>query len=275
MLKNLLAEGVDVVRLNFSHGQPDDHRARAAAARAAAAELGREVAVLGDLQGPKIRVERFADGAVHLEVGARFTLDCRADAPPGDIDRVGVGYLDLWRDVRPGDLLLLDDGLIALEVTEIDGNQVRCRVTVGGRLSDRKGINRQGGGLTVAALSDKDRRDIQLAAELQVEFLAVSFVKSAADVEQARKLLHEAGGDASIVAKIERTEAIAALGEIIDASDVVMVARGDLGVEIGDAELPGLQKKIIRETLERSRVVITATQMMQSMVESPIPTRAE
>ena len=195
--------------------------------------------------------------------------------PPGDINRVGVGYLDLWRDVKAGDLLLLDDGLIALDVVEVLPEQVHCRVSIGGRLSDRKGINRQGGGLTVAALSDKDRRDIQLAAELQVEFLAVSFVKCAEDVEQARRLLKEAGGDAAIVAKIERTEAIAALGEIIDASDVVMVARGDLGVEIGDAELPGLQKKIIRETLERSRVVITATQMMQSMVESPIPTRAE
>lgn len=275
MLKSVLAEGVDVVRLNFSHGHADDHRARAAAVRAMAAELGREVAVLGDLQGPKIRVERFADGAVHLEPGARFTLDCRADVAPGDESRVGVGYLDLWRDVKPGDLLLLDDGLIALEVIEVEPEQVHCRVQVGGRLSDRKGINRQGGGLTVAALSDKDRRDIQLAAELQVEFLAVSFVKSAADIEQARRLLREAGGSASIVAKIERTEAIAALGEIIDASDVVMVARGDLGVEIGDAELPGLQKKIIRESLERSRVVITATQMMQSMVESPIPTRAE
>lgn len=275
MLKKVLAEGVDVVRLNFSHGVADDHRARAAAVRAAAAELGREVAVLGDLQGPKIRVERFADGAVHLEVGARFTLDCRVDAPPGDSSRVGVGYPDLWRDVKPGDLLLLDDGLIALDVVEVDAEQVHCRVRIGGRLSDRKGINRQGGGLTVAALSDKDRHDIQLAAELQVDFLAVSFVKCAADVEQARRLLREAGGDAAIVAKIERTEAIAVLGEIIDASDVVMVARGDLGVEIGDAELPGLQKKIIRETLERSRVVITATQMMQSMVESPIPTRAE
>ncbi len=275
MLKRILAEGVDVVRLNFSHGHPDDHRARAAAARAAAAELGREVAILGDLQGPKIRVERFATGAVHLDVGETFTLDCRVDAVPGDSKRVGVGYLNLWRDVKAGDLLLLDDGLIVLEVIDVATEQVHCRVVVGGRLSDRKGINRQGGGLTVAALSDKDRSDIKLAAELGVDFLAVSFVKSADDVEQARRLLREAGGDASIVAKIERTEAIAALGEIIEASEVVMVARGDLGVEIGDAELPGLQKKIIRETLERSRVVITATQMMQSMVESPIPTRAE
>lgn len=275
MLKRVLVEGVDVVRLNFSHGEPDDHRARAAAARAAAAEIGREVAVLGDLQGPKIRVERFADGAVHLEVGEPFTLDCRVDAPPGDASRVGVGYHDLWRDVSAGDLLLLDDGLIALEVVGVEQEFVHCRVSIGGRLSDRKGINRQGGGLTVAALSDKDRNDIRLAAEIGVDFLAVSFVKCAADIEQARSLLREAGGDASLVAKIERTEAIAVLGEIVDASDVVMVARGDLGVEIGDAELPGLQKKIIRESLERSRAVITATQMMQSMVESPIPTRAE
>lgn len=242
MLKKVLAEGVDVVRLNFPMETPTII-ARAAAARAAAAELGREVAVLGDLQGPKIRVERFADGAVHLDVGARFTLDCRADAPPGDATRVGVGYLDLWRDVNPGDLLLLDDGLIVLDVINVVPEQVQCEVRVGGRLSDRKGINRQGGGLTVAALSDKDRHDIQLAAEIQVDFLAVSFVKSAADVEQARRLLQEAGGDAAIVAKIERTEAMAVLGEIIDASDVVMVARGDLGVEIGDAELPGLQKR--------------------------------
>jgi pyruvate kinase len=221
MLKKVLAEGVDVVRLNFSHGVADDHRARAAAARAAAAELGREVAVLGDLQGPKIRVERFADGAVHLEVGARFTLDCRADAPPGDASRVGVGYLDLWRDVKPGDLLLLDDGLIALDVVEVVVELVHCRVRIGGRLSDRKGINRQGGGLTVAALSDKDRHDIQLAAELQVEFLAVSFVKCAADVEQARRLLRRRRRCRH--RRQDRTPAIAALGES-SASDVVMVA---------------------------------------------------
>ena len=266
---------MNVARLNFSHGSHEEHARQIATLRAISKELDTPVTILQDLQGPKIRVERFVDGAVHLDVGARFTLDCRADAPHGDVTRVGVGYLDLWRDVKPGDLLLLDDGLIALDVIEVVPEQVHCEVRIGGRLSDRKGINRQGGGLTVAALSDKDRSDIQLAAELKVEFLAVSFVKCAADVEQARRLLREAGGDASIVAKIERTEAIAALGEIIDASDVVMVARGDLGVEIGDAELPGLQKKIIRETLERSRVVITATQMMQSMVESPIPTRAE
>lgn len=274
-LKRLLAEGVDVVRLNLSHGTHDDHRARADAVRAAAGELGQEVGVLADLQGPKIRVERFAGGPVQLEAGQDFTLDCRAGAPAGDATRVGVSYHDLWKDVAPGDVLLLDDGLISLDVVDVADARIDCRVLVGGRLSDRKGINRLGGGLTVAALSDKDRADIKLAAALGADFLAVSFVKTADDVELARRLLREAGGDAALVAKIERAEAIDNLESIVEASDAVMVARGDLGVEIGDAELPGLQKKIIREALLRKRVVITATQMMQSMVESPIPTRAE
>src|SRR5689334_19165800 len=274
-LKKLIAEGVNVVRLNLSHGSAADHRQRADAVRAAAAELGVEVGVLADLQGPKIRIERFAAGPIELAPGQAFTLDCRADAPPGDATRVGVSYHDLWRDVKPADVLLLDDGLVSLEVIEVGDRTIRCSVLVGGRLSDRKGINRLGGGLTVAALSDKDRADIRLAAELGADFLAVSFVKVADDIEQARRLLHDAGGSAALVAKIERAEAIDNLAEIVDASDAVMVARGDLGVEIGDAELPGLQKKIIREALTRSRVVITATQMMQSMVESPIPTRAE
>ncbi len=274
-LRQLLAEGVNVVRLNLSHGTADDHRARAAAVRAAAGELGVEIAVLADLQGPKIRIEHFAAAAVELAAGAPFSLDCRADAPAGDATRVGVSYLDLWRDVKPGDVLLLDDGLISLEVVAVADRRVDCVVLAGGRLSDRKGINRLGGGLTVAALSDKDRADIHLAAEMEVDFLAVSFVKTAADVEQARRLLREAGGAAALVAKIERAEAIDNLSEIVAAADAVMVARGDLGVEIGDAELPGLQKKIIREALRQSGIVITATQMMQSMVESPIPTRAE
>jgi pyruvate kinase len=275
VLGQLLAEGVDVVRLNLSHGHAEDHRRRAAAVRAAAAESGREVGVLFDLQGPKIRVERFADGAVELEPGQPFTLDCHPDAPMGNAGQVGVSYADLWRDVKPADVLLLDDGLISLEVVQIAERRIRCVVLVGGRLSDRKGLNRLGGGLTVAALSDKDRADIRLAAELEADFLAISFVKTAEDVEQARALLAEAGGRAALVAKIERAEAIENLESIIEASDAVMVARGDLGVEIGDAELPGLQKKIIREALAQSRIVITATQMMQSMVESPIPTRAE
>ncbi len=275
MLENVLREGVDVVRLNLSHGAAEDHVQRARGAHAAAARLGREVGVLADLQGPKIRIERFADGPVQLRAGDDFTLDCRADAPPGDATRVGVSYLGLPHDVKPGDVLLLDDGLIALEVRAVEGAEIRCRVAIGGRLSDRKGLNRKGGGLSLGALSDKDRADIRLAAQLDADFLAVSFVRSGADVEEARRLLREAGGSAWLVAKIERAEAIAALDEIIDAADAVMVARGDLGVDIGDAELPGLQKKIIREALNRNRAVITATQMLQSMVESPIPTRAE
>jgi len=275
MLEKIIAEGVDVVRLNLSHGQPDDHRARANAVRVAAAAAGREVGVLADLQGPKIRIETFANGPVELIDGASFVLDCRPDAPAGDATRVGVSYYELPHDVHAGDVLLLDDGLVALTVLAVVGVEVRCQVLIGGKLSNRKGLNRQGGGLSVTALSDKDKADIKLAAEIGADFLAVSFVRSAEDMHQARRLLHEAGGNASLVAKIERADAIPVLGEIIDASDVVMVARGDLGVEIGDAELPGLQKKIIRESVQRNRAVITATQMLQSMVRSPIPTRAE
>ena len=275
MLENILREGVAVVRLNLSHGKPEDHLRRAREAHAAAANLNREVGVLADLQGPKIRIEKFANGPVLLETDADFTLDCRADAAPGDATRVGVSYLGLPQDVKEGDQLLLDDGLVELEVREVEDAQILCKVVIGGKLSDRKGLNRKGGGLSLNALSDKDRADIKLAAQLHADFLAVSFVRCAADIEEARKLLREAGGNAWLVAKIERAEAIEKLEEIIDASDAVMVARGDLGVEIGDAELPGLQKKIIRESLARNRAVITATQMLQSMVESPIPTRAE
>ncbi|MGN2251260.1 pyruvate kinase [Frateuria sp. GZRe14] len=275
MLARLIAEGVDVVRLNLSHGQPQDHRARAMAVRDAALAAGREVGILADLQGPKIRIEKFANGPIELHPGDPFVLDCSPDAPPGDGTRVGVSYHQLPQDVAAGDVLLLDDGLVALRVDAVEGAQVRCEVLIGGKLSDRKGLNRQGGGLSVSALSDKDRADIRLAAEIGADFLAVSFVRSAADMEQARRLLREADGLGALVAKIERADAIPVLGEIIDASDAVMVARGDLGVEIGDAELPGLQKKIIREAVARNRAVITATQMLQSMVTAPIPTRAE
>ncbi|MEJ5208934.1 pyruvate kinase [Denitratimonas sp. CY0512] len=275
VLEAIIAAGVDVVRLNFSHGSAADHAARVERVRAAAQAAGREVGILGDLQGPKIRIERFAIGKVALKAGEPFALHAREDAPPGDASGVGVSYLGLVDDVVAGDVLLLDDGMVSLRVEAVEGDTIRTTVLNDGFLSDRKGLNRLGGGLSLDALSDKDREDIRLAAELNVDFLAVSFCRSAADIEQARRLAREAGSDAYLVAKIERAEAIDALGEIIDASDVVMVARGDLGVEIGDAELPGLQKKIIRESLARGRVVITATQMLQSMVESPIPTRAE
>jgi pyruvate kinase len=275
VLEAVLQAGVNVVRLNFSHGTAEHHAARAEAVRAAAAKLGREIGILADLGGPKIRVERFAGGKVMLKSGDAFVLDCRADAPPGDAARVGVSYLGLVQDVHAGDTLLLDDGLIALMVEAVEGCEIRTRVLTDGPLSDRKGLNRLGGGLSLGALTDKDRADIKHAAALGVDFIAVSFCRTAADIEEARALAREAGSSAQMVAKIERAEAIENLREIVDASDVVMVARGDLGVEIGDAELPGLQKKIIREALDRGRVVITATQMLQSMVDNPIPTRAE
>jgi pyruvate kinase len=277
MLKKIIVEGVDVVRLNLSHGKAEDHIRRAKEAREVAADLGREIAVLADLQGPKIRIEKFLAGPVIVESGAPFELDCRAEAPPGDATRVGVSYLGLPNDVKTGDTLLIDDGLISLLVDRVEGTSIFTTVLAGGALSDRKGINRMGGGLSLTALAEKDKNDIKVAAALNADFLAISFVKSAADIEESRKLMRAAGGNAAMVAKIERSEAIESvtLAGIIDASDVVMVARGDLGVEIGDAELPGIQKKIIRETLARNKVVITATQMMQSMVDSPIPTRAE
>ena len=275
VLPALIEAGCDVVRLHLSHGVPEDHIRRADAVRAAAASLGREVAILADLQGPKIRVGKFSEGAIELVPGAKFVLECKSDAAPGNLERVGVSHLGLYQDVRAGDTLLLDDGLLSLAVKAIKGTDVVCEVIAGGRLSDRKGINRLGGGLSVPALTDKDREDIRLSAKMNVDYLAVSFVRTAQDINDTRALMRMAGGHCGLVAKVERAEAISNLGAVIEASDAVLVARGDLAVEVGDAELPGLQKWIIRETLARSRVVITATQMMQSMVESPVPTRAE
>ena len=275
VLDDLVRAGVNVVRLNFSHGTPEHHETRIRAVREAAARQGREVGILADLQGPKIRIEKFAAGKVALKSGDSFSLVCRADAPAGDTTQVGVSYLGLVQDVHEGDMLLLDDGLMALRVTGIDGDTVHTTVLTDGYLSDRKGLNRLGGGLSLGALTEQDKEHIVIAARLGVDFLAVSFCRSAADMHEARSLAVAAGSDAALVAKIERAEAIENLVEITIASDVVMVARGDLGVEIGDAELPGLQKKIIRTALEHNRVVITATQMLQSMVDNPIPTRAE
>ena len=275
VLDELVRAGVNVVRMNFSHGTPEQHGKRVAAVRECAARQGREVGILADLQGPKIRIEKFTDGKVALKAGQEFALVCRADAPPGDASQVGVSYLGLVDDVNAGDMLLLDDGLIALRVDRVEGDTVHTEVLTDGSLSDRKGLNRLGGGLSLGALTEQDKEHIRIAAKLGVDFLAVSFCRSAEDMHEARALARAAGSDAALVAKIERAEAIENLIEITIASDVVMVARGDLGVEIGDAELPGLQKKIIRTALEYNRVVITATQMLQSMVENPIPTRAE
>ncbi len=275
ILDELFRAGVNVVRLNFSHGDPSGQAKRAAAVRAAAQRVGAEVGILADLPGPKIRIERFAEGKVALKMGDRFDLIASVDAPPGDATQVGVSYLGLPDDVAAGDVLLLDDGLMQLQVQSVEGERIVTTVLNDGALSDRKGLNKLGGGLSLGALTERDKELIGIAAEIGVDFIAVSFCRNAEDMNEARRIARQHGSDASLVSKIERTEAIENLAEIVEASDVVMVARGDLGVEIGDAELPGLQKKIIKESLARNRVVITATQMLQSMVESPIPTRAE
>ncbi len=275
VLEALLRAGVDVARINFSHGSNVERRQRVEAIRAAAEQVGRDVAILGDLQGPKIRVECFRGGSVELREGAPFALDASLAPDAGDEHAVGLAYKALPADVRPGDVLLLNDGAITLEVEEVAGSRVSCRVRAGGILSDHKGINRLGGGLSAGALTDKDREDILTAAELGLDFLAVSFPRDAEDMEETRSLLHAAGGRALLVAKIERAEAVENIAAIVRASDVVMVARGDLGVEIGFAEVPGVQKNIIRVARAMNRVVITATQMMESMIHERIPTRAE
>ena len=275
VLEALFKAGVNVVRLNFSHGDPSGQARRAAEVRAAAQRAGTEIGILADLPGPKIRIERFAEGKVSLKAGDRFDLVASTDAPPGDARQIGVSYLGLPDDVAAGDVLLLDDGLMQLQVVEVQGERIVCSVLNDGVLSDRKGLNKQGGGLSLGALTERDKELIGIAAKIGVDFIAVSFCRNAQDMNDARAIARSHGSDAALVSKIERTEAIENLVEIVEASDVVMVARGDLGVEIGDAELPGLQKKIIRESLAQNKVVITATQMLQSMVESPLPTRAE
>ena len=277
-IEELVCSGVDVVRLNFSHGDPIEHLARAELVRSTARDIGRHVAILADLQGPKIRIARFSDGAVELEPGQRFVLDGTFDKENGNRDIVGVDYEQLAEDCVPGDILLLDDGRLSLDVTEVQGSRLICHVRDGGILSNNKGINKKGGGLSADALTPKDCADIPHVAALKADYLAVSFPRSAEDIERARTLLKEVGCHARIIAKIERAEAVASpktLDSIIRASDGVMVARGDLGVEIGDAELVGVQKTIIDRARSLNRVVITATQMMESMIHSSIPTRAE
>ncbi|MGH8522918.1 MAG: pyruvate kinase [Gammaproteobacteria bacterium] len=274
-LRRVLGAGVDVVRLNFSHGKAQDHIARAEAVREHGTVLGRDIGVLCDLQGPKIRTESFAAGHAELVEGQSFVLDTAMARDAGDQNAVGCAYADLPRDVVAGDVLLLNDGAIVLKVNRVVDTRVETLVQVGGTLGNRKGINRLGGGLSAAALTDKDRQDILHSVSLEADYIAVSFPRTAEDMAEARRLVREAGGHALLVAKIERAEALANLDALIEASDAVMVARGDLGVEIGDAELPGWQKRIISAARERNRLVITATQMMESMIVNPIPTRAE
>jgi pyruvate kinase len=278
VLERLLRAGVDVVRLNFSHGKAQDHIDRARLVRETAQRVGKPVALMADLQGPKIRVGKFEEGKVMLVPGAPFILDA-SRSEPGNVDIVGLDYKELPRDVRPGDQLLLNDGLLVLIVDAVRGDQVHTIVKVGGELSNNKGINKMGGGLTAPALTAKDMDDIKTAASFQCDFLAVSFPKNATDMEMARQLANVAGEPyrhkPAMIAKIERTEAIPNLEAILRASDGIMVARGDLAVEVGNAAVPALQKKMIRMAREMDKITITATQMMESMIVNPVPTRAE
>jgi pyruvate kinase len=273
VLERMLRAGVDVVRVNFSHGSAEEHTRIVNLVRETAERIGRGVGVLADLQGPKIRVGKFADGKIDLADGDRFVFDIDCDL--GDQTRVGLDYPDLVNDVKPGDTLLLNDGRMMMKVDRTTSRTIECTVTQGGTLSNRKGINRQGGGLSAPALTAKDMDDIKTAVALQADFVAVSFPKNAADMYMARELMRAAGGRALMIAKIERFEAIGNLEEIVKASDGIMVARGDLAVEVGDAAVPALQKRMIRMAKELNRVTITATQMMESMIEAPVPTRAE
>jgi len=275
VLERMLTAGVDVVRLNFSHGTAADHIARADLLRETCRKTGRTVAIMVDLQGPKIRIGKFKDGRVSLEPGQPFILDAACEL--GDGERVGLDYKELLRDVKVGDVLLLDDGKIVFDVLRVQGTEVHSRVRHGGVLSNSKGINRLGGGLSAPALTSKDMDDVKVAAGLKADYVAVSFPKSGRDMYMARELLRAAGGRAMLIAKIERAEAVqqATFEDILLASDGIMVARGDLAVEVGDASVPALQKRMIYLAREHNKLTITATQMMESMIETPVPTRAE
>jgi pyruvate kinase len=278
LLEQMIRAGVNVVRLNFSHGNGQDHIDRARLVREMAQKAGREVAIMADLQGPKIRVGKFAEGKVQLEPGMKFVLDA-SRTELGDINGVGLDYKELPRDVKPGDLLLLNDGLIVMTVDRVRGDQVHATVKLGGELSNNKGINKQGGGLSAPALTAKDMEDIRTAMSFQADYVAVSFPKTATDMEMARQLCNVAAAEyrhkPGLIAKIERAEAIPNLESILKASDGIMVARGDLAVEVGNAAVPALQKRMIRLARQHDKVVITATQMMESMITNPVPTRAE
>ena len=279
MLEKLLRAGADVVRLNFSHGTAEEHRARAERIREISKRLNRHVAILADLQGPKIRVARFKDNKkVNLERGQKFDIDMALPKDAGDETQVGCDYQELARDVKAGDTLLLNDGLIVMSIDAVDGTRIKCTVVVGGVLSNNNGINKQGCGLSAPALTDKDKQDLLTAVDIGADYLAISFPRSREDMEEARELLRQAGSDMRLVAKVERAEAVEkdeTLIGIIEASDAIMVARGDLGVEIGDARLPHVQKHMIKLARTYNKVAITATQMMESMINNPVPTRAE
>lgn len=275
MLERVMLAGAVIYRANFSHGPADMQEKRIKLVREIAAKHKISVAILVDLQGPKIRIGRFKNSKVKLKEGQLFILDTQLGENDGDETIVGLAYKNLPKDVHPNDTLLLDDGRIVMSVNKVEPTRIYCTVVVDGELSNNKGINRLGGGLSAQALTEKDRIDIKDAVKLQADYIAVSFPRSDKDIHEARALLNAAGGNPGIIAKIERAEAVTNIQGIIQASDAVMIARGDLGVEIGDAELPAMQKKIIRLARTFNKPVITATQMLETMISSTIPTRAE
>lgn len=275
ILEQMILAGVDVVRVNFSHGSHQEHQKRIEAVRQCAKEKGRIVGILADLQGPKIRISEFKNKKIILKQGAKFVLDAALPVAEGTEETVGIDYKELPNDVKSGDTLLLDDGRVVLSVVQVDGTRIVCQVGVGGELSNHKGINRLGGGLSAGALTDKDRIDLKFAASLNVDYVAISFPREAEDVIETRSLLEAVNSRAGIIAKIERTEAVVHIDAIIQASNGVMVARGDLAVEIGEAEVPAVQKHIIHRARALNKPVITATQMMETMVHNNVPTRAE
>lgn len=275
MLERCIEVGLDLVRLNFSHGSASKHEQRMKLVREIAARYHREIGILADLQGPKIRISKFKTGKITLEPGEAFILDADWPEDDGDHTQVGIDYKNLPRDVYPNDILLLDDGRIVLVVFKVEGARIHCRIQEGGVLSNNKGINRLGGGLSAESLTEKDRHDLKVATRLGADYIAISFPRNADDVLQAKQLILAENSKAGLIAKIERVEAVQNIDEIIKAADGVMVARGDLGVELGDAELPAVQKMIIQRARSLDKAVITATQMMESMIHNSIPTRAE
>lgn len=273
VIRALIEAGVDVFRLNMAHGARQEHAARIRLIRELSPDPALRPAVLADLQGPKLRLGVFRGGGAVLETGASFTLTTRA--VEGTALSASVNYEGFAREVRPGDAVLLADGSVALRVESTDGVAVQCRVVSGGRVSDRKGVNVPGARLSLSALTQKDLDDLHMAVAAGADLIGLSFVRSAADVRHLKQRLQALGAPLPVVAKIEKPEALEDLEGILDAADGVMVARGDLGVELALEKVPAAQKRIIREARRRARFAITATQMLESMVENPHPTRAE
>ena len=275
VLEPLIEAGVDVVRLNFSHGDVATHQARVTAVRACAKAQGRIVGILADLQGPKIRIGAFTSGAVELQSDQIFSLDTQCPMSGGDVQRVNLDYPELIHQVKTGQQLCLSDGKIVLEIVDVTAHAIQTRVQMGGVLKDHQGLNLVGGGLSAGALTDKDRSDLVAACAMGVEYIALSFVKHADDIVDAKQLIASEKAQVHVIAKIERVEAVEHIETILAVADGLMVARGDLAVEVGDAEVPALQKQLISQAKTAAKPVIVATQMMESMIHQPTPTRAE